>query len=685
MNRRAHRIGRGLTCLGLLSTAGYLGWRLATLPSQPPKWLVGLAVIVEIGGFVGSGLLAWALWRTPRRTAAESPNELVDVVVRVDQHPIRNLRATLLALQKIATGRIVIVDLGARDDVAAAAEEFAVTYVARAPDDADAPIDRNGLKLAAPTVTTQHFFVLDAGDIPANDAISTLLPLMHDSSVAVAIGRSIMADDDSAEHGPDGLHELAFERIALNPALGWRGASILTESGALIRRVAVDSVEVGDEESTEAWAYWSLALMSNGFKLIAARGKPLLVRPVVNSQEAVYEQRVLSARASRTMILGPEGILRSNTLRLGQRLAVAASAVRPLSGVRRGGFIAVVVGSLLTGALPLTPNAFVFAALWAPGWVLTALGLMMMSRTTLRPGDRTRRSLRDLGASFQGLRHPLADTQRRASIMTPHALQQSGALVASVVVLSAVMMLRGLSEQLTHALGKMPYSWLGGLMVVALWSLAMALDVLRMFGKRNQLRRAARILASMPAEVDGFPATIADITALGAGFETGVELARKQRLQLSTTVVTSSGCTNIVLAIVVRNVRAVSEERWQVGVEFVDLTPSAVDPLIELCVIEPAMKRLGQATTADDTIAIEAVSHPVMAGRRVALRLTALAAVGGSLAAGGVGEATVVTVLVASASIAIGVGVVAGSIRPRRAPWESHQSTSSPSPDLAIR
>jgi PilZ domain len=508
---------------------------------------------------------------------------------------------------------------------------------------------------------------------------------MNDPSVAVAVGRSIMADDDSAEHGPDGLHELAFERIALNPSLGRRGASILTESGALIRRAAVDGVEVGDEESTEAWAYWSLALMSNGFKLIAARGKPLLVRPVVNSQDAVYEQRVLSSRASRTMILGPEGILRSDTLRLGQRLAVAASAVRPLSGVRRGGFIAVVVGSLLTGTLPLTPNAVVFAALWAPGWVLTALGLMMMSRATLRPGDRTRRSLRDLGASFQGLRHPLAVAQRRASIMTPHALQQSGALVASVVVLSAVMMLRGLSEQLTHALGKMPYSRLGGLMVVALWSLAMALDVLRMFGKRNQLRRAARILTSMLAEVDGFPATIADITALGAGFETGVELHRRQRLNVSTTVVTSSGCANIVVPAVVRNVREVGNGRWQVGVEFVDLASAAVDPLIELCMIEPAMKRLGQATTADDTIAIEAVSHPVMAGRRVALRLTALAAVGGSLAAGGVGQATVVTALVATASVAIGVGVVAGSIRPRRAPWESHQSTSSPSPDLAIR
>ena len=62
------------------------------------------------------------------------------------------------------------------------------------------------------------------------------------------------------------------------------------------------------------------------------------------------------------MIFGPDGILRLNSLRLGQRLAIVASAVRPLSGLRRAGFIAVVVASLLTGTLPLRPNLTMLAA-----------------------------------------------------------------------------------------------------------------------------------------------------------------------------------------------------------------------------------------------------------------------------------------------------------------------------------
>jgi hypothetical protein len=522
-----------------------------------------------------------------------------------------------------------------------------------------------------------------------------LMPLMGDDRVAVAIGQSLMADDDSAEHGPNGLHELVFERMTLTPALGARGAAILSESGALIRRAALDSVEIGDQEPIEAQAQWSLALMNEGWRVVAATGDPMVVRQVVQSQDEVYERRVHHARACRTMIFGTDGILRLNSLRLGQRLAILASAVRPLSGLRRVGFIAVVVASLLTGSLPLRPNLAVFAAAWAPGWLLTSLGLCLMSGWTLRPGDRTRWSLRNLGASWQGLRHPLAFDQRRAPIMTPHALQHGGALVASVVVLSSVMMMRGTSEQWTHALGAMPQPWLVGLVAVSLWLLAMSLDVLRLFGKRNQLRRATRVVASIPAEVNKNPVAVFDITALGAGFETNQEISAKHELTLAATITTSRGCENVILPIIVRNVRSVTavtgpteQERWRVGVEFGNASPQAINPLIEFCMIEPARQRLGipiSVATSDTALVIEEVAQPVMDGRRLALRLISLMAVGGAIASAQPGKGNLVASAVSVVSVLIAAGVLAGSARPRRAPWTADQSTSSPSTDLAIR
>jgi hypothetical protein len=84
-------------------------------------------------------------------------------------------------------------------------------------------------------------------------------------------------------------------------------------------------------------------------------------------------------------------------------------------------------------------------------------------------------------------------------------------------------------------------------------------------------------------------------------------------------------------------------------------------------------------------VGVEEVAQPVLDGRRVALRLISLLAVGGAIASAQPRQGTVVTTVVSAVSILIAAGVLAGSARPRRAPWTADQSTSSPSPDLAIR
>jgi hypothetical protein len=104
--------------------------------------------------------------------------------------------------------------------------------------------------------------------------------------------------------------------------------------------------------------------------------------------------------------------------------------------------------------------------------------------------------------------------------------------------------------------------------------------------------------------------------------------------------------------------------------------------------VEPARKRLSWAvhpSRVEQGAVVEAVAEPVVDGRRLALRLISLAAVAGAIASAQPGHGTVVTSLVSAVSVLIAAGVLAGSARPRRAPWAADQSTSSPSPDLAIR
>ena len=71
-------------------------------------------------------------------------------------------------------------------------------------------------------------------------------------------------------------------------------------------------------------------------------------------------------------------------------------------------------------------------------------------------------------------------------------------------------------------------------------------------------------------------------------------------------------------------------------------------------------------------------------GRRLALRSISLLAIAGAIVTAQPGDGTLCLVRL-GVSILIAAGVLAGSARPRRAPWVVDQSTSSPSPDLAIR
>jgi hypothetical protein len=131
----------------------------------------------------------------------------------------------------------------------------------------------------------------------------------------------------------------------------------------------------------------------------------------------------------------------------------------------------------------------------------------------------------------------------------------------------------------------------------------------------------------------------------------------------------------------------VSEERWRVGAEFADAQPEAVNPLIEYCMVEPARRRLGRPVfvPATEQATTESIVQPVVDGRRLALRGISLLALGGAIATAQPGDGTPVTWLVSAVSVLIAAGVLAGAARPRRAPWIFDQSTSSPSPDLAIR
>lgn len=643
MRRTEHLGARALTAVGLVATFAYLVWRVGFSMHDTELWLSLPALGVELVGFLGACALAWALWPVPSRGRTVSPRtgvtpqvraDGVDAIVRVDDQADHEVRATLLALRGVrGVQGVVLVDLSGRPSVAALATEFQALYAATD------PADHNGVRVMIATARTPQFVLVDAGDIPTVDLVDHLLSHLHDPRVAVVQGLGVSLADDSAEHGPDGRHELVFERASLNPSLGRRGCAVWSGTGSLVRVDALRDATIGNDPALEA--QWSIGsdLQAAGWAIIAPGDVPVVAQRPVHAELAVGKDRTQRARAARRMVFGARGALRCRTLSPAQRMAALAWAVRPLSGVRRVVFLVLLGAAVLAGEVPFHASASVLVFGWLPAFLYTSLGIALLSGWTLRPGDRTRWSLHSVGAACRSLR-PAGSVRGRAGGRAPIVAlpspQYGAGLVVAVVSLSAILVLRGISDRLTHTLGTMPQSSLMVLLIVAIWTLAISLDLLRVLARRRQMRRTARVVSSLSATLGERAVSIVDLTAFGAGLvsQTGADV--NERMMLDSVIPTRSGVTTMRIACIVRNVTALPGGDYRIGVEFGDTSADTANALAEFCIIEPAWERLGSvpSSIAADTQQLVYVEEPEgePSSGRVAVRLVSLLALVGAVA-----------------------------------------------------
>ena len=635
MRRNEHVSARVLAIVGLVAAVAYLVWRAVASMDGESMLLAVPFYVVELVGFAGAGVLTWALWPQPSVDSSERRpvTRRVDAVVRVDDQPVHEVRATLLALQSAdGVDHLVIVDMSGRPAVASLATEFQAVYAAT---DVE---DRNGIRVMAAAVRSAEFVLVDAGDVPSTDIVGRLGVDLRDPHVAIVQGLGISLADDSAEHGPNRRHELDFERSALNPALGRRGAAMWLGSGSLVRADALRDVASVDGAALDAqWAV-SSALLAAGWSITAPADVPVVSHRIVNDHQVVFRDRVRRTRASRALLVERLNPLRPTSYTPIHRAAAVAWSVRPLSSVRRVLFIALLGAALLTGAAPFHAGRVPVAMLWLPAFGYTSLGLSLLSGWTLRPGDRTRWSLHNIGATIASLGREVR-AQRRALPAAPrprHATQYGPGLIVTILALSLVLIARGLSDRVTHTLPVMPQQALLAALVVSIWLLAVSLDLLRVLARRSQLRRAQRVPAALSATLGERSVSLLDLTALGAGVLSHTGLDVGEQLLLEMAVPTRSGVTTTRIPVEVRNVSVMPFGEWRIGVEFGAHDDAAANALAEYCLIEPTWAHLGiipgtSITEARPVHAGDDATERVGAGKAI-VRVMALLALVGAIA-----------------------------------------------------
>ncbi len=636
MRRNEHVGARVLAVTGLLGGTAYLGWRLAASMQGAPAWLALPFFVVEVFGFIGAVLLVWALWPMPLGRLPDDRRRYgdpVDAVVRIAAQPLHELRATLLSLRSVeGVGDVIVVDHDGRPEVASMALEFQAVYAATDPD------DRSGLRVMIAAVRSAEFLLLDAGDVPATDIVRCLSVDLADLNVAVVQGLGVSLSDDSPEHGPDRRHELLFERSALNPALGRRGVAVWLGSGSLVRTAALRDVTLGASAAVEAhWAATS-ALHGAGWRITAPCDIPVVAHRSLRTAEEVYRDRVHRVRGARQMLFGEHGALRITSHTAAQRAAALAWAVRPLSSVRRVAFLALLCGALLAGEVPFHATLVTMTILWVPYFVYVSLSLALLSGWTLRPGDRARWSLHNIGATFNSGVDP-DDVPERAPIVNLPASQYGASLVVATVVLSVVLVLRGMSDRLTHTMGTLPQPSLLAMVAVSLWLLVLSLDQLRVLGRRSHRRRATRIGAALSASLGERAVSLLDITSFGAGVMSHAGFEVGEAVILEAAVPTRTGVTTVCIPTVVRNVSVLPLGEYRLGVEFHALDDATANALAEYCVIEPVWEQMGlmpgtSITESRPLVPVGAWSGGDLSASagRMAMRVISLLALAGAMA-----------------------------------------------------
>jgi hypothetical protein len=350
---------------------------------------------------------------------------------------------------------------------------------------------------------------------------------------------------------------------------------------------------------------WELMprLAANNVRVIAAAGPVVVAEKPLSEASAVAANRHAQANAGWRLLIGETGVFRAPGIRLEDRLALAAWAVRSFDGLRRIVLAVIVLGSLLSGRAPFMPSPAALWFFWAPAFVLSSAALALLSGGSLRPGDRLRGSVRALSLS-----------------------------IGMVVAINAVLIIRGVSDRFTHALRPLDHNTQIGLTAIALWLLAGALDSLRLLAWRRQSRRAFRLTATGTAHLDDYGVYVSDITMLGAGLlaDRTVTVRSGSTHRLSFSVPSETGITSLDIPCVVRNVRPDLAGAWRVGVEFYDADSYALNTLAESCAVLPARSAIMGTLTSPSQFDDASVSDATGSGqRRFGLRVATLLALAG--------------------------------------------------------
>jgi cellulose synthase (UDP-forming) len=584
--------------------AVYLAWRAVETWQGTEPVLFILLFACELFGWAMLVSFCFLAWRIPATTRPpiRQPHR-VDVLVCTYDEGLDVLEATLLGCAGISYPHVTwVLDDGHRDAVRALAERTGARYVTR-PDNSNAKA--GNINHALRVVHGDLLLVLDADHVPQPDILDATVGYFDDPKVALVQTPQDFSNQDSFQHFETGRHDQSMFFEVILPGKDRHNGVFWCGSAAVIRRDALAEVGGVATETIAEDFHTTIKMHARGWKT-RYHGETLVQGLAPHDLSSYLLQRDRWARGNLTVFRTPQNPLTARNLSVAQRVSYLSSLLAYFVPVQRLCLLAVLTTMLVSGQLPFHATLAGFLIFWVP-WIavdLIASTLLCRGRASLWDGTYSLLLTMQIfaRACFVVLR-PTASTFR----VTPkdgiddggrHALNQLHLLIGIGAVLSAAIVLRGLTALGLASLPRLAGAPLVIGLVLGVWELGLVVAVLGKVSRRRQLRRHYRTPTEMTGRAGGEIVQIVDLTPGGAGLIAPHALSLGQELELVAQLPDFNGGTHPVrlcLTVSTCCTDGAGLDRWRVGGTITPVGREDHDQLVAYCHVGAARTRLAES------------------------------------------------------------------------------------------
>lgn len=378
---------RAVAVVALLVNVAYVAWRATATIDLGVWWVSVPLLLLEAHAVVGLALFAFSLWDVDSLAPAARRTQTdrrIAVLVPTYNESVEVLLPTVAAAVALRPAHETwVLDDGDRPEVRRLAERLGARYLAREQHD---HAKAGNLNHALDVIDAELVAVLDADHVATPDFLVNTLGYFDDPRVAVVQTPQDFYNLDSFEHETRHnrradaalYNEQALFYRVLQPGKNRWGGAFWCGTGAVVRVAALRQVGGVATDTVTEDIHTTIRFHRRGWRTVYHN--EVLARGLAASDASQYQAQRLRWGTGAMQVLRSENPLWCPGLRLRQRLAYAATLLGWFDAWRSLGYLVVPVVVLLTGAVPIQTDPWLFAAAFGTSFALQRVAIVLLSR-----------------------------------------------------------------------------------------------------------------------------------------------------------------------------------------------------------------------------------------------------------------------------------------------------------------